>query len=56
MFGCEGGGGSGSPVERSKITTSGLHLDAREVVVAGILGVIIVLQCHFFLVMRLIIQ
>ena len=42
MFGHEGGGGSGSPVERSKIT--------------GISGVIIVLQCHFFLVMRLIIQ
>jgi len=31
-FGCEGGGG-GSHIETTKMTTSGSHLDAREVVV-----------------------
>ena len=40
-FGHEGGGDGESRVERSKITTSGLHLDAREVVVvAGTLGIV----------------
>jgi len=34
-FGCERGGGGGSCVEMMKRTTSGLHLDAREVVVVG---------------------
>jgi len=34
-FGCEGGGGGGSHVETTKMTTSGSHLDAREVVVVG---------------------
>ena len=33
MFGCEEGGGHGRNVERTKITTSGSHLDAREVVI-----------------------
>jgi len=33
-FGCKGGG-SGSCIGTTKITTSGLHLDAREVVVVG---------------------
>ena len=33
MFGHEGGGGGGSPVETIERTTSVSHLDAREVVV-----------------------
>jgi len=41
-FGHEGGGGGGSRVEAPKSTTSGSHLDAREVVVvAGTLDVVL---------------
>jgi len=34
-LGREGGGGSGSRVETTTVTTSGSHLDAREVVVVA---------------------
>jgi hypothetical protein len=34
-FGCEGGGGGGCRVETTKVTTSGSHLDAREVAGEG---------------------
>ena len=37
MFRCEGGGSSGSGIETIKRSTSGSHLDAREVVVADML-------------------
>ena len=33
MFGCEGGGGGGRRIKTDKRTTSGLRLDAREVMV-----------------------
>ena len=36
-FGCKGGGG-GSCVKTPKSTTSGSHLDAREVVVVGVVS------------------
>jgi hypothetical protein len=35
-FGCEGGGSGGRRVETPKKTTSGSHLDAREVVVVAV--------------------
>ena len=35
-FGCEGGGGGGRGIGRMKKTTSGSHLDAREVVVVAV--------------------
>jgi hypothetical protein len=38
-LGCEGGGGGRSRIETTTVTTSGSHLDAREVVVGGSLGV-----------------
>jgi len=34
-FGSKGGGGGGSHVETMTVTTSGSHLDAREVVVVA---------------------
>jgi len=38
MFGCEGGGGSGNRIEMTKKTTSSSHLDAREVVMVGVVS------------------
>jgi len=41
-FQCEGDGGGGMRLEMPKSTTSGSHLDTREVVVvAGTLGVVL---------------
>ena len=37
-FGREEGGGGGSRVKTTKRTTSGSHLDAREVVVVGVMS------------------